>query len=563
MDDGPVVLGLNRTQDASACLLRGSTLQWAIQKERLSRIKHHWGRPGDLHDYYAARLPGLDAPVDVLVECYSSDAEIANLSAYERELAATLTLAPHARRARISHHVAHLYSAFHPSPFARAAVMVIDGQGSAVADFTEHWAGAAAAPGHWREVSSFYMAARDHVDRIECIGKQLWQRDEQQPAGLGMFYFMLTQAIFPGEGNEGKVMGLAPFGDPYALGMPPLEVEGCNVFMPDRWRALLAERQRFRYAPLGGGDFQDIANLAAAGQSAFEEALLQVARWLHARTGADQLCFAGGTALNCSVNERLLCETPFRSLFIPPTPGDGGTALGCAVYGLTELAERRCDFRWRDDYLGPMPDAAAIDDALRDADDLLVERLDSQAALCARMVDLLTADKALALFQGRSEFGPRALGHRSILADPRSVRMRDWINARVKQREWFRPLAPAVLMERAGEYFDLMHPAPFMQFAVPVTPFGAERLGATTHIDRSARLQSVGPDDDPLLRALLLAFEARTGMPMLLNTSFNRKDEPIVETPAEAVEAFRATPLHALAMPPFLVRKRVEPDAPF
>lgn len=563
MDDGPVVLGINRTQDASACLLRGSTLQWAIQKERLSRVKHHWGRPGDVSDFYAARLPGLDAPVDVLVECYSSDAEIDNLAAYERELAATLKLAPHARRARISHHVAHLYSAFHPSPFARAAVMVIDGQGSAVADFTEQWADAAAAPGHWREVSSFYTADREHRGRIDCIGKQLWERDERQPAGLGMFYFMLTQAIFPGEGNEGKVMGLAPFGDPYALGMPPLDVDGCRVFMPDRWHALLAERERFRYAPTGGGAFQDIANLAAAGQCVFEEALLQVARWLHARTGADQLCFAGGTALNCSANERLLCETPFRSLFIPPTPGDGGTALGCAVYGLTELAERRGDFRWRDDYLGPQPDAAEIEGALRDADDLVVERLDSREALCARMVDLLAGNKALALFQGRSEFGPRALGHRSILADPRSERMRDWINARVKQREWFRPLAPAVLLERAGDYFDLMHPAPFMQFAVPVTPFGAERLGATTHTDRSARLQSVGPDDDPLLRALLLAFEARTGVPVLLNTSFNRKDEPIVETPAEAVEAFRATPLHALAMPPFLVRKRVEPDAPF
>ena len=349
MDDGPAVLGINRTQDASACLMRGSTLQWAIQKERLSRIKHHWGRPGDVRDFYAARLPGLDTQIDVLVECYSSDAEIDNLAAYEQELDATLTLSPYVRRARISHHVAHLYSAFHPSPFTHAAVMVIDGQGSAVADFTEQWAGAADVPGDWREVSSFYVASRD---RIACIDKQLWQRDEQQPAGLGTFYFMLTQAIFPGEGNEGKVMGLAPFGDPHALEMPPLEVDGCQVFMPDRWHALLAERQRFRYAKAGGGDFADIANLAAAGQYAFEEALLQVARWLHSRTGVDQLCFAGGTALNCSVNERLLCETPFRSLFIPPTPGDGGTALGCAVYGLTELAERRCDFRWRDDIWG-------------------------------------------------------------------------------------------------------------------------------------------------------------------------------------------------------------------
>nr|WP_315393654.1 carbamoyltransferase C-terminal domain-containing protein [uncultured Duganella sp.] len=562
MDDGPAVLGINRTQDASACLLSGSTLRWAVQKERLSRVKHHWGRPGDVGDHYAARLPGLDAPIDVLVECYSSDAEIDKLPDYERELAECLTLAPHARRARISHHVAHLYSAFHPSPFNRAAVMVIDGQGSAVADFTEDWGGAAAVPGHWREVASFYLADRE---RVACLDKQLWERDERHPFGLGMFYFLLTQAMFPGEGNEGKVMGLAPFGDPGALGMPPLEVDGCRVFIPERWRALLSApgRLRFHHARAGGGDFRDIANLAAAGQHAFEEALLRLARWLHARTGAGHLCFAGGTALNCSVNQRLLRETPFRALFVPPTPGDGGTALGCAVYGLTELAGRPCAWRWHDDYLGPPQEPAAAEAALRGADDLLVERLDDLPALCARMTALLADNKAVALFQGRSEFGPRALGHRSILADPRSVRMRDWINAGVKQREWFRPLAPAVLLERAERYFELTHPAPFMQLAVPVTPHGAERLGATTHVDRSARLQTVGPDGDPLLRALLLAFEARTGVPVLLNTSFNRKDEPIVETPAEALAAFRATPLHALAMPPFLVRKRVEPAAPF
>jgi carbamoyltransferase len=557
MSDGPVVLGVNRTQDASICLMHGSRLQWAIQKERLTRHKHHWGRQGDFRNVYLPRLAGLERPIDVLVECYSSDPEIGNLAAYERELAETLTLAPGCRRARLSHHLAHVYSVFHPSPFNEAAVMIIDGQGSAVADFTEQWSGAAAVPGDWREVSSFYRADRG---RIECIGKQLWDRNDQRLVGLGMFYFLLTQAIFPGEGNEGKVMGLAPHGDPGALGLPPLEVDGACVGIPARWRDILHERSRFRYAGTVDARFPDIANLAAAGQRAFEDALLEVARWLHASTGADQLCFAGGTGLNCSTNDRLLRETPFRDVFIPPAPSDAGTSLGCALYGLTVLAGAHCDYRWRNDYLGPEPRLADIEAALSNAPDLLVERIDSPAEMCERVADLLCAAKVVALFQGRSEFGPRALGHRSILADPRLDAMRDWINARVKQREWFRPLAPVVLLERAEAFFDIRRPSPFMQFAAAVSPDGSQRVPAVTHVDCTARLQTVAPDDDPFLRALLLAFEARTGVPVLLNTSFNGKDEPIVETPAEALASFRGTPMHALAMPPYLVRKRIEPE---
>lgn len=557
MTEAPVVLGVNRTQDASICLMHGSELQWAIQKERLTRRKHHWGRLGDLGDVYLPLLPALRRPVEVLVECYSSDAEFDRREAYERELAESGLLAPGCRRALLSHHLAHAYSVFQPSPFDEAAVMVIDGQGSAVAGFTECWQGAGELPGDWREVSSFYRADRA---RIDCIGKQLWDRDEQRLVGLGMFYFLLTQAIFPGEGNEGKVMGMAPHGDPGALRMPPLDVAGASVSIPARWRELLRESARFRYAGADHTRFAEIANLAAAGQRAFEDAVLEVARWLHASTGAAHLCFAGGTGLNCSGNDRLLRETPFRAVFIAPAPSDAGTALGCALYGLTALAGARCDYRWRHDYLGPEPRLADIDAALAGADDLIVERIDSARTLCARAVGLLAENKVVALFQGRSEFGPRALGHRSILGDPRSERMRNWINARVKQREWFRPLAPVVLLERAAEFFDSRRPSPFMQFAVPVHAAAAASIPAVTHVDCTARLQTVGPDDDPLLRALLCAFELRTGVPVLLNTSFNRRDEPIVETPAEALASFRDTPLHALLMPPYLVRKKIEPD---
>jgi carbamoyltransferase len=558
MSDAPVVLGINRTQDASACLMQGSRLLWAIQKERLTRRKHHWGKPGDVRDLYLPRLPWPERPVDVVVECFSSDEEGKRLALYEEELAASLRLAPDCRRVRMSHHLAHMYSVFHPSPFRDAAVMIVDGQGSPVSDLTEYWAGAAYVPGDWREVASFYRADRE---RVLCIGKQLWNRDDARLVGLGMFYFMLTQAIFPGEGNEGKVMGLAPHGDPRALGLPPLAVEAGQVGMPSPWREVLREHARFRYGEPGVA-FADCADLAAAGQRAFEDALLEVARWLHAQTRLDSLCFAGGTALNCSANERLLRETPFREVFIPPAPGDAGTALGCALYGLTEVAGESCAYRWTHDYLGPAPGRHEIEAALLDRDDLRIEVLPAPDALSVRMLELLAGRRVLGLYQGSSEFGPRALGHRSILADPRRAAMRDWINAKVKQREWFRPLAPVVLEERADAWFDLPRPSPFMQFAAPVRQHMAARVPAITHVDGTARLQTVGADGDPLLRRLLQGFEALTGVPVLLNTSFNGKDEPIVETPQEAIAAFRRMPLHALAMPPFLITKRSEPELP-
>ena len=549
----PLILGVNRTQDASVCLMHGSRVVWSVQKERLTRQKHHWGALGDFRDVYAPRLPGLDRPIDVLVESFSSDREMEKLADYERELAATLLFAPDCRRVRISHHLSHVYSVFHPSPFDEAAVMIVDGQGSPAGQFTEAWPDAGGTPSHWREVSSFYRASRA---RIECVAKQLWDCDDGGPAGLGMFYFLLTQAMFPGEGNEGKVMGLAPHGDPNALRLPDLDVDGMQVTLPAAWSDILRDKRRFRYAAHDRTRFADIANLAAAGQRAFENALLQLARTLHAMTGASALCFAGGTALNCSANERLLRETPFRSVFIPPAPSDAGTSLGCAMYGLAEVLRLPCEYRWTHDYLGPAPPPEVIDEALRGAGDLHVE---TPGSLPAAIADLLAAGKVVGLFGGPSEFGPRALGHRSILADPRTGRMRDWINAKVKLREWFRPLAPIVLLEDADRYFDIRSPSPFMQFAAPVRREMATVIPAVTHVDCTARLQTVGPDDDLLLRAVLEQFAYRTGVPVLLNTSFNGKDEPIVESPAEALATFRATPMHALAMPPYLVRKRSAP----
>ncbi|WP_229217646.1 carbamoyltransferase C-terminal domain-containing protein [Massilia forsythiae] len=295
--------------------------------------------------------------------------------------------------------------------------------GSPVSELTEHWSGAAYVPGDWRETTSFYRADRE---RVLCIGKQVWERDDAHPVGLGMFYSLLTQALFPGEGNEGKVTDLAPHGDAHTMHLPPLAVEA----------------------------------------------------------------------------------------------------------------------------------------ALAGRDDIRVDYLPDPGALARRMLDLLAGQRVLGLIQGASEFGPRALGHRSILADPRRAAMGDWINARVKGREWFRPLAAAVLEERAAAWFDLPSPSPFMQFTAPLRASAVPQVAAVTHVDGTARLQTVGADDDPLLRRLLAGFEARTGVPILLNTPFNGKDEPIVETPSEALAAFCRMPLHALALPPFLVTKRSEPELP-
>ncbi|HEY3459238.1 MAG TPA: carbamoyltransferase C-terminal domain-containing protein, partial [Casimicrobiaceae bacterium] len=229
-----------------------------------------------------------------------------------------------------------------------------------------------------------------------------------------------------------------------------------------------------------------------------------------------------------------------------------------AMYGLAEVVGERSGYRWTHDFLGPVPRDDIVSASLRDADDLIVAK---PGDIVQAIVEALVAGKVVGLYQGRSEFGPRALGHRSILGDPRSDAMRDWINAKVKKREWFRPLAPIVLLEEAARYFDILRPSPFMQFAAPVRPEMARVIPAVTHVDCSARLQTVGPGDDPLLRALLARFAERTGVAVLLNTSYNGKDEPIVETPDEALATFRATPMHALAMPPYLLRKRTEPEA--
>ena len=556
------VVGINRTQDGSVAVTRGGATMYSLQKERLSRRKHHWGRLGDLPELYLGRLPWLDEPVDLVVEGWSSDAELDRLEEYHAELRDTLTLAPGARIVQVSHHVTHLYSAFHPSPFDVAAGLVVDNQGSRVKHFTDRPELPEGTSEELLEVSSFYRCERG--GQIACFAKQLWDGDWERPVGLGCFYALLTKMIWPeGEGNEGKVMGLAPFGDPKAMGLPALDVRGHEVFIPEEWVKLFADRDSYRWNSRSATDpqaFQACADLAAAGQQVWEDALLELVAWLHERTGLENVVFAGGCGLNCTANGEIIRSSPFRGVFIPPSPHDGGTAVGCAVYGLEECLGERTDFRWANDFLGPEQDRAATEAAVAGvADEFDVQQ---PADLAAAMVDLLAAGRVVALHQGRSESGPRALGNRSIIGDPRRPEMQDYINFEVKGREWFRPLAPLVLADHAERIFDVDRPAPFMQYAADVRPEFREEYPGITHVDGTARLQTVEPVNTPFLHALLMAWYERTGSPVLINTSLNGPGDPLTETPEQSIATLRSTGMHALALPPFLLRKRAEPPVP-
>ena len=550
------VLGVNRTQDASICVLSDASVACSTQKERLTRTKHHWGQLDDFRNWYMGRVPELRRPIDLVVECYSSDPEIARIAEYHDELRDVIDFRGEPRIVCVSHHLAHLYGTFPLAPRDQTSVMVIDFQGSRAKDILEDWPGRNGVEPHCVEVSSFYHC---YGGRIRCLGKQLWDEDRRRPKGLGCFYHLMTQAMFPGEGNEGKVMGLAPYGDPDALGLPGLLVRDGEVIIPEAWIKIINDRGRFRHFVDGSGSFEECADLAASGQRCFEDALLQLAQWLFTQAPSETLCFAGGTALNCVANGRLLRESPFKDILIPPSPHDGGTALGCAIFGLTECLGAKSDFRWVDDFLGPEPSPIHVPQLVAGEEEL---RCEEPTDLLERITKLIASGRVVGLYRGRSELGPRALGHRSILADPRRQHVRTWINQHVKGRELFRPLAPVVLEEAAPRFFEIDRPSPFMQFASSVLPEQREVIPAVTHVDGTARIQTVNERNDPFLYALLKAFENTTGVGVLLNTSFNGKGEPIVETLREAVNCFKATPMHVLAVPPWIICKKDEPGIP-
>ena len=444
------------------------------------------------------------------------------------------------------HHESHAASAFYPSPFESAAILTIDGVGE--------WATATIGRGDGNDIR---------------LSHQL-----QYPDSLGLLYSAFTHhAGFQVNSGEYKLMGLAPYGQPryvarildevvslrddgsFTMDQRFFDYMGGLTMTTPLFEARFDGPARAPESPLT----QREMDYARSVQDVCEEIVLRMARMAHRETGATALCMAGGVALNAVANGRVAREGPFEQVWIQPAAGDAGGAIGAAYLGWHRWLDQPRAADGRNDamkgaMLGPSADAGQIECELTALGARFV-RLDEEQ-LIDRTAELLAAGNVVGWFDGRMEFGPRALGARSILADPRDPDMQARLNARVKRREAFRPFAPSVLAERADRYFDVGAESPYMQRVVPVRQSERSRLPAVTHVDGSARVQTVTRKRAPRFHALLRRFEARTGCPMLVNTSFNVRDEPIVCTPADAYRCFHDAELDALVIYPFLLLRR-------
>jgi len=567
------VLGINAYEhDTSACLLRNGEIVVAVNKERVTRIKHDQGFYQEVVDY-CLKAAGIELErVDLVVRnCYvlpvrEMERRLAHyhaplyLTLHERgqTAASTLFLSDSDRVVDISHHLAHAYSAFAVSPFERGAVMVVDGVGSYRADATEAVPEGDEAHSLARESESYY---RFDGEGIEAV-KKVWMgpcpgflSDEfYAMPGLGALYSRVSTYIFTDWNKCGEVMGLAPYGRPGGEPLARLEDGGISVpdWTADRRHPFLALSDRAWEASPHRREWEDLAWRV---QEDTERILVARARWLRETTGETNLCLAGGVALNCVANGKLAAESGFQNIWIQPAAGDDGIALGCALYGHLEAQQGRRTFVMENACLGREYDRFDVDEAFRPWWAKAATRRHRAENVFRETAQLLADGCVVGWFQGRSEFGPRALGNRSILADPRDPGMKDRVNARVKHRQGFRPFAPAVLAEKAHEYFEGEEESPFMLLVKAVRPEVRDKVPAIVHVDGTARVQTVREKDNPFFYGLLRAFEDRTGVPVLLNTSFNVRGDPIVEAPMDAVECFLFTALDALVMYDWVVRK--------
>ena len=572
-----LTLGLNAYHgDVSAALLHDGRLVAAVEEERFRRVKHWAGfperaihaclamagaTPGDIDAFAVSRNPrahlwrkalfALRNRPDprLLKERGRNSLTVQRLP---ERLAASLALPIEDVRRRIhyvEHHPAHLASSFFASPFEEAAVCAIDGFG----DFVS---------------TSFATGRGTSLD----VGQRVFF-----PHSLGLLYLAITQFLgFPKFGDEFKVMGLAPYGEPrftkairqlvrvthggrieldlryfshwsdgVAMTWDEGEPELGPVFTP-RLETLLGPRRR-RDEPV---DARHEA-IAASLQVVYEEAAFAVLRALHARTRIDRLCLAGGCAMNSVANGKIRAQTPFREVYIQPASGDNGTALGAALQTWHQHGGDRV-FVMTHGYWGPAFDDVSIGHAIEARAGEVAQRavhgtIPDESELCRWTADRIADGKIVGWFQGRMEWGARALGNRSILADPRRADMRDIINARIKFREKFRPFAPSVALEALSDYFVDAVADPFMIQVYPVRPDKRSVIPAVTHVDGSGRLQTVSVETNPRYWRLIDAFRARTGVPVLLNTSFN-ENEPIVHEPSEALDCFLRTDMDVLVM---------------
>lgn len=584
------ILGINayHANSAAAIVVDGQLIA-AVEEERLNRVKYAAGLPVraiqfclDRAGLKLAEVEHIAIPRDpyarvgtklryaVRMPRFAFDRArvLKQFSGIREELASAFELPPDAIRAqfhRIEHHRAHMASAFFLSPFESAAVLSADGLG----DFASS------------------MCAVGEARSLRALGEVAF------PHSLGIFYTALTQYVgFWKFGDEYKVMGLAAYGEPEFLDecrrmarrKGPLSFRlGLEYFQHQSQGPEMSWRES-DHTPVQGRLFsshlekrlgaarrpeepltQRHRNIAASMQAALEEVLIGCWNDLAGKNDAKNLCLAGGTAFNCVANGKIFDATPFERVFVQPAAGDAGLSVGAAFAVQHEILGRPREFVMDHAYWGPQFSPSEIRLAIEQSvnSKAIPVELDEDA-LVRETARHIASGKIVGWFQGAAEWGPRALGNRSILADPRRPEMKEILNRRIKHREIFRPFAPSILEEATGEYFTKTHPSPFMTFAYPVRPEKRGVIPAPTHIDNTARLQTVSRVATPLYWKLLRAFGDLTGVPVLLNTSFN-DNEPIVCRPEEALDCFCRTQMDVLVLGNFLLEKQsglVEPKLP-
>jgi len=566
------ILGISAYyHDSAACLVEDGRVVAALQEERFTRRKHDSAFPTqavsaalrvgnclirdiDFVVFYEKPFLKMERLLDTYVRNYPR-----GLRSYLKAMPALfkekMWVKDHIRKKLdfsgtilfAEHHESHAAAAFYPSPFQSAAILTVDGVGE------------------WTTTA----LGRGRDNRIEL------DRELRFPHSLGLLYTAFTQYLgFEVNSGEYKVMGLAAYGKP----VYEAQIREHLIHFSENGAFKLNPRY-FNYEvglEMTSGQFHRLfggpprqpgtpltekhQDLACSVQKVAEDALLAMCRYAREETGEKNLCLAGGVALNCVANGRILRESSFSDLWIQPAAGDAGGALGCALaawHGHLGKPRNQSANAQQSSLLGTEYDTAEIRSYL-DSRGARYETLDRQSLVC-RGAQLLAQGLVIGWFQGRMEFGPRALGARSILADPRQPDIKDRINARVKFRESFRPFAPAVLSEYASEYFELDRPSPYMLLVAPVRPEMRAALPGITHVDGTARIQTVCPEGPGKLHELLSAFHAQTGCPVLLNTSFNLRNEPIVESPAQAYECFMRSGLDALVLGDCLLEKSRQP----
>ena len=573
-----LILGLNMFHaDASAAIVLDGEIKFAIAEERLNRHKHFGGFPAlavkACLDAVGAKISDIehvavgqdsDAHLAKKVQyALANPAKILNFIRLRRRkeamrdvrslLAKALDVGSTQLRFQehhLEHHIAHIASAYYCSPWEKAAGFSYDGSGDFVST----------------------MMARCEGDEIEVLDRVFL------PHSLGSVYTMICEFIgYSQYGDEGKVMGLAPYGkDTYRdeigkivvpsnggfqLDLSYFKPLGSNQGMQvlddgtvklarhfsDRMEELFGEPRR----PHSEITQRDM-DLAFALQQRFEEIFFHLLNQLHRRVPCEDLAMAGGCALNSVANGKLFDVTPFRHTYIQPAAGDEGLAIGAALHTYHSVLKQPRRHELRNSYLGPEFSDSRIESALQGAGVKYCKL--ERAALLDATAEQIAAGNVIGWFQGRMEWGPRALGNRSIVAHPGLANMKDVLNARIKHREWFRPFAPSIMADHQHKYFEHDHPSPFMLHVYKVRPEKRKELCAVNHVDDTGRLQSVTREENPMYYDLILAFHRKTGIPVILNTSFN-ENEPIVCTPEEAIDCFQRTRMDVLAIGPFLVAK--------